>query len=227
MVFEVGDNGDPISNNGQKFEFKYSASSGGIAKTPLTIDYNEITALANITATTFKKAGATAGNILLADGSDITKISLPVSILMQTSLDLKAGLITNNSFSGTNTFSKLTSIDTGGLSNGINIGNNGSVTGLNISSTDNGKGIVINNTTAATAIPLSIRKDSVDKLTILDSGKIVSSTSLQVGDDTSTAISTNVGSLRYRVSGNSSYIDMVMQTGASTFEWVNIIQNAW
>jgi len=46
-------------------------------------------------------------------------------------------------------------------------------------------------------------------------------------DDASAATSSNAGKLRYRVSGNNSYIDIVMQTGASTYEWVNIVQNNW
>jgi hypothetical protein len=51
--------------------------------------------------------------------------------------------------------------------------------------------------------------------------------SVQVGDDTSTAVAGNVGATRYRISGNNSYMDMVMQTGASTYAWVNIQTNSW
>jgi hypothetical protein len=50
---------------------------------------------------------------------------------------------------------------------------------------------------------------------------------IRMADDTSAAASTNVGTLRYRTSGNNSYVDMCMQTGASTYEWVNIVQNSW
>jgi hypothetical protein len=50
---------------------------------------------------------------------------------------------------------------------------------------------------------------------------------VQVENNTDTASSINVGSIRYRTSGNNSYVDMVMQTGASTYEWVNIVQNNW
>ena len=49
----------------------------------------------------------------------------------------------------------------------------------------------------------------------------------QVADNTNIADATNVGSMRYRVSGNNSYFDMVMQTSASTYEWVNVVQNSW
>ena len=50
---------------------------------------------------------------------------------------------------------------------------------------------------------------------------------IRMADDTATASATNVGTLRYRTSGNNSYVDMCMQTGASTYAWVNIVQNNW
>jgi len=50
---------------------------------------------------------------------------------------------------------------------------------------------------------------------------------VRIADDSTAASATNVGTLRYRTSGNNSYVDMVMQTGASTYEWVNIVQNNW
>ena len=46
-------------------------------------------------------------------------------------------------------------------------------------------------------------------------------------DNTDPASAANVGTIRYRTSGNNSYVDMCMQTGASTYEWVNIVQNNW
>ena len=51
--------------------------------------------------------------------------------------------------------------------------------------------------------------------------------SIKMGTDTATAAAGNVGTLRYRTSGNNSYVDMCMQTGASTYEWINIVQNNW
>jgi hypothetical protein len=48
-----------------------------------------------------------------------------------------------------------------------------------------------------------------------------------MADDTDTASAAKVGTLKYRVSGNNSYVDMCMQTGAATYEWVNIVQNNW
>ena len=50
---------------------------------------------------------------------------------------------------------------------------------------------------------------------------------VQVADDTDTASADKVGALRYRTSGNNSYVDMCMQTDASTYAWVNIVQNNW
>ena len=50
---------------------------------------------------------------------------------------------------------------------------------------------------------------------------------IKMSDDASAAASTNVGTLRYRADANNSYVDMCMQTGASTYVWVNIVQNNW
>jgi hypothetical protein len=50
---------------------------------------------------------------------------------------------------------------------------------------------------------------------------------IQMSDDTDTAVAGKVGTVRYRTSGNNSYVDMCMQTGASTYEWINIVQNNW
>ena len=50
---------------------------------------------------------------------------------------------------------------------------------------------------------------------------------VQMADDTDTASADKVGTLRYRADANNSYVDMCMQTGASTYEWINIVQNNW
>ena len=50
---------------------------------------------------------------------------------------------------------------------------------------------------------------------------------IQMADDTATASAAKVGTLKYRVSGNNSYVDMCMQTGATTYAWINIVQNNW
>lgn len=58
-------------------------------------------------------------------------------------------------------------------------------------------------------------------------GDVVSYSGVQVGDTANAASSTNAGMLKYRISGNNSYVDMCMQTGATTYTWVNIVQNNW
>jgi len=50
---------------------------------------------------------------------------------------------------------------------------------------------------------------------------------IQMADDTDTASADKVGTLKYYTSGNNSYVDMCMQTGATTYEWINIVQNNW
>lgn len=48
MVFDIGDNAEPFAGIGQKFEFRYSNATSGTPKTPLTIDYSEITSNADL-----------------------------------------------------------------------------------------------------------------------------------------------------------------------------------
>ena len=63
--------------------------------------------------------------------------------------------------------------------------------------------------------------------TITPSSKLQVVGGIQMADDTDTASAAKVGTLKYRVSGNNSYVDMCMQTGVVTYEWVNIVQNNW
>jgi len=51
--------------------------------------------------------------------------------------------------------------------------------------------------------------------------------SIRIADDSTAASATNVGATRYRSDANNSYMDMVMQTGAGTYAWINIVQNTW
>jgi hypothetical protein len=58
--------------------------------------------------------------------------------------------------------------------------------------------------------------------------KCTLTSSIKIANDTSTASSSNVGTMRYRTDGsNNSYLEMVMQTGESTYEWVIVKQNTW
>jgi len=50
---------------------------------------------------------------------------------------------------------------------------------------------------------------------------------VRIANDTSAASASNVGTLKYYTSGNNSYVDMCMQTGATTYAWVNIVTNTW
>lgn len=63
--------------------------------------------------------------------------------------------------------------------------------------------------------------------TALPASKLDVNGGIKMADDSSAASASNVGTLRYRTSGNNSYVDMCMQTGASTYAWVNIVQNNW
>jgi len=75
---------------------------------------------------------------------------------------------------------------------------------------------------------LLIKSTSDDGINALQvTGSVKSTSSVQVGDSAVTASSANVGAIRYRSDSNNSYMDMVMQTGASTYEWVNVVKNTW
>jgi hypothetical protein len=50
---------------------------------------------------------------------------------------------------------------------------------------------------------------------------------IQLANDPVAASAAKVGTFRYYTSGNNSYVDMCMQTGASTYTWVNIVTNSW
>tara|TARA_B110000259_G_scaffold174621_1_gene209114 strand:+ start:111 stop:608 length:498 start_codon:yes stop_codon:yes gene_type:complete len=50
---------------------------------------------------------------------------------------------------------------------------------------------------------------------------------VKVADDADEPELNKVGTLRYRKSGTSSYVDMCMQTDATAFKWVNIVENSW
>jgi hypothetical protein len=110
-----------------------------------------------------------------------------------------------------------------GSTNEIVIGYN--VVGLGSNTT-----VLGNTSTTATAIYGdlllgSTTDNGVDKLQV--TGTVKASSSVQVGDNAAAASATNVGAIRYRSDTNNSYMDMVMQTGASTYAWVNVVQNTW
>jgi hypothetical protein len=61
----------------------------------------------------------------------------------------------------------------------------------------------------------------------IGNGDLIVSGSVKMGNDSDAASAGKAGALRYRVSGNNSYVDMCMRTGATTYAWVNIVQNNW
>ncbi len=50
---------------------------------------------------------------------------------------------------------------------------------------------------------------------------------VQIGTDVEAATAAKVGTTRYRADANNSWMEMVMQTGASTYAWVVIKTNSW
>jgi hypothetical protein len=50
---------------------------------------------------------------------------------------------------------------------------------------------------------------------------------VQIANESATASAALVGTLRYRSTANTSFVDMCMQTGATTYTWVNIVSNFW
>ena len=59
------------------------------------------------------------------------------------------------------------------------------------------------------------------------SGTVAVSSSVQVGNNASVASASNAGALRYRSDSNNSYVDMAMQTGTTSYGWINIIHNVF
>lgn len=50
---------------------------------------------------------------------------------------------------------------------------------------------------------------------------------VQIADDPDLPSAIKVGTLRYRADSNNSYVEMCMQTGSATYEWVIVKQNTW
>ncbi len=84
-----------------------------------------------------------------------------------------------------------------------------------------GDRLVINN---SGSVGIGVTSPS-EKLDV--SGNIKASGSVQVGDNSDTASSSNVGAIRYRTSGNNSYVDACIQTGTFSYAWVNLATRSW
>jgi len=50
---------------------------------------------------------------------------------------------------------------------------------------------------------------------------------VQIADDSDAASADKAGTLRYRSDANNSYVEMCMQTGDGTYEWIVVKQNSW
>lgn len=58
-------------------------------------------------------------------------------------------------------------------------------------------------------------------------GNIETTGSVKVADDTDVASADKVGTFRYRADANNSYVDVCVQTGATTYAWRTINQETW
>ena len=92
-------------------------------------------------------------------------------------------------------------------------------------------GFATGSSTSATSIVMTIgggaQKGNVGIGTRAPQSSLQVAGGVQMANDTDAASADKVGTQRYRSDSNNSYVDMCMQTGAATYEWVNIVQNNW
>lgn len=80
--------------------------------------------------------------------------------------------------------------------------------------------------------------NNVERVTVLKGGNIGIGTTtprsklqvnggVQCGNDTAAASADKVGTFRYRATANASYVEICVQTGATTYQWQTIITNTW
>jgi hypothetical protein len=70
---------------------------------------------------------------------------------------------------------------------------------------------------------------TADKTLSVTDNAVISGTNTgdKIGANTDAAASTNVGALRYKTTATTSALEMVMQTGAATYAWIEIKANSW
>ncbi len=134
----------------------------------------------------------------------------------------------NNTTGGNNTA-------IGGSSGSVNSSGFGNTTGSNsvfigydtrpLSSGETNQIVIGNSAIGIGSNSVVLGNDSITK-TILR-GNVTTDGSVQVGDNTDTAIASNVGAMRYRTDGSASYADMCMETSGGIYEWVNIVTNTF
>lgn len=125
MVFQVGDNGVPFNNSpvpGQRFRFHYDATSSGVSKDPFIIDYNEITANANIGIGIAPQAAIHSYSI--TNTENIIDAPMGSSVFTMTSASLGASFV---GFSNKIIFGKVTGFGTAGFSEFARIETSGNV----------------------------------------------------------------------------------------------------
>ena len=69
--------------------------------------------------------------------------------------------------------------------------------------------------------------DATKSMTVEQLVDYVGARAIKVGDIVDPAEASNAGTFRYWEVGNNSYIDLAMRTGASSYAWINIVQNNW
>ena len=79
----------------------------------------------------------------------------------------------------------------------------------------------------ANADTMTLKGQKVGIGTTAPAAKLDVNGGVRMGDDTAAASATNVGTMRYRATANDSFVEMCMQTGASTYAWEIIKQNTW
>ena len=78
MVFQLGDDGTGLANNGQRFRFYIDNAAGGTAKSPLIIDYDTSTFTTSLvgTSASFSSTLSATGNLTVGNAVAATNVKL-------------------------------------------------------------------------------------------------------------------------------------------------------
>jgi len=100
-------------------------------------------------------------------------------------------------------------------------------TGLEVQGGGNGQPIARFKDTSASEKVTIASTGSVGIGDTSPSTKLSVNGGVQIADEPAAASAALVGTLRYRSTANTSFVDMCMQTGSTTYTWVNIVSNFW